>query len=115
MSSSDKSQPQEIFASLFSPHQHNEAIAANYVDWSQLPEKFRHLIPYFERYGSLQFERTIARKLGTMTEEELVEVNNFYRLFLPFDDELTAWEYSQGISNSRAAALIYFTGYFLDF
>lgn len=82
------------------------------VDWSALPEKFRHLIPFFELYGSLQFENKIIHKLETMPDAELEEVRRVFESLLPDEDELDRWSDDIGITQSRAAALVCFT---LDF
>lgn len=83
------------------------------VDWSQLPAQFYGLIPYFELYGDLQFDTVICQRLETMDDSELVEVNQLFQSVLPIEAELEEWIDSIGITQSQAAALVYFTLHFL--
>ncbi len=85
----------------------------NLVDWSQLPTKFQHFVPFFELYGDLQFDGAIRQKLETMPDLELEEVNRVFKSLLPVEDELNDWIDIIGMTKSRAAALVYFTLHFL--
>ncbi|CAN0357180.1 unnamed protein product [Phaeothamnion confervicola] len=83
------------------------------IDWSPLPQKFRHLVPFFEVYGDLQFDDVIVQKLETMEDAELEEVRRVFKALLPVEYELNNWIDGIGITKSRAAALVYFTFHFL--
>jgi regulator of sigma D len=83
------------------------------VDWSQLPDRFRHLINFFESYGYFQFESVIMDKLKSMNKDELSYINNMYDIINPISDDLHTWIDSVGLTKSKAAALVYFSLLFL--
>lgn len=86
----------------------------NSISWVELPSKFVPYISFFEVYGELQFDRVILEKLDRLSKPELDTIRAFAKDFSPVEEELFGWIDKVGITNSRAAALCYFTSYFLE-
>lgn len=104
-----------IFSSLFSPARSDIETKPNeIIDWSQLPDKFIQFVPLFEYYGKFQFESRIFEYLSTLSDEDRKAISSAYILLNPHDDELIEWSDIHNITKSPAAALVYFTSYFMD-
>lgn len=74
-----------------------------------MPEQLQQYIAIFEKYGDIQFEGAIHAYLDELSPEELVDIQSYFQQLLVHDDDINNWIDSVGLTNSRAAALAYFT------
>ncbi len=82
------------------------------VDWSLLPESQTQFIPYFEKYGSIQYDVAIYTKFDCMSPGETKEAK---WLMDALDlDFLSDWIDAHPITENRCSALVCFTIHFLS-
>jgi len=78
------------------------------VEWNELPAEFHYLIPYAERYGTVQFEDQIDCFRRRITRVEKFDLSIVGERVNDDLHQLVAWILQRSIVKSPAARLIHF-------
>jgi hypothetical protein len=83
------------------------------VDWSLLPDHLRAMIPWAEKYGSLQFDDPINEYLASIPIEEIPDLKEAGRFISENWDAIRKLLDDNPMTDSVSSRRIYFLMHFL--
>jgi hypothetical protein len=88
------------------------------LDWSELPEPIRYLIPYAEEYGIYEQDSDALEAIDRLTREERTRLAALGEKILRdnhYLSQVSPWLRKHPITEHEAACRLYFLFLFLDY